>query len=802
MAYDFSTLDHHDFELFARDIINATFGMDLQDFKVGKDKGVDLRYSTPLNSNSIVVQVKHWLKSGYDRLYTEMEKAELFKIKDLAPDRYLLVTSVSLGTKEKDEIVALISPYIQSANDVFGKEDLNKYLSTLPDIEKKWYKLWLTSTNIMQQVLHNGILGANEFVASKILRTTQLYVHSPSYDVAFDILKEHKYLLITGQPGVGKTTLAYYLTYHYLAKGYQLLHVDTDISQATTLLSNDPSIKQIIFFDDFLGENYLEINRPKTTESAFVLFLERIQASENKFLILTTRTTIYTNAQGKYEKLDRMKVDIARKEIVLDQYTILDKARILLKHIYYSELAEEYKEIFFTNKNYWTVIDHSSYNPRLIEFVTSKKHVPKGTPAEYWLFVQRTLHNPKEVWKYFYEHQLSVEERILLHIIFTQNYSATAEDTKQLFHHMLEFEVHHYQHRPGLSPFQNASKRLLDGTIKKELHSYNMKGRFSFINPSLADFLKYHFLNSEEERRKLLLGAWSIEQFEHYKQNFFIFEVTMQDEERKEPTWFAELLMERASSLITYQELKREASREKYICLRMAALLNRFRTNNTATDEQIEQFKLDAVRQYPIDCINTESREFYVDTIGDISRYSELYAYVESNWTKILNALFRSCVRESDFEDVKELFYNYDQRYSTYIADSDNESILADSLQDLANDRTEEWIEDERRAVQSEDEWISLKQKIVRKRADFFALFDLEDDWYDETDYFDDDNRDTIFEENIARIKEQTRETPENKQQVTTTADEHHIRQIEILFTGNYDPAFVKKKAEELSLPF
>lgn len=801
MAYDFSTLDDHDFELLARDMLNARFGMELQDFKAGRDQGIDLRYSTPANENAIVVQAKHWVKSGYAKLYREMEKEELKKIKKLSPYRYILVTSVSLAATEKDELVHLLSPFVTSANDIFGKEDINKYLSELPDIERKWYKLWLTSTNVLQQVLHNGILGTNDFVANKILHITRLYVLSPIYDVAFGLLTEHKYLLITGQPGVGKSTLAYYLTYHFLAKGYQLLYVDTDISQASTLLSNDPAAKQIVFFDDFLGENYLETLRPKTTESAFVLFLERIQASENKLLILTTRTTVYTNAKGKYEKLDRMKVDIARKEIVLENYTLLDKAKILHKHIYYTDLTEEYKRVFFDSKHYWEVIVHRNYNPRLIEFVTSKKHVPKGTPTEYWMFVQQNLDNPEEVWRYFYEHQLSVEERILLHVIFGQNYTASASDTKELFDYMLQYEVQYYSYRPGISPFQNASKRLLDGTIKKEVHLSNMRGRLNFINPSLADFLKHYFKNSEEERRKLLKGACAVEQFEHFRQNFIETDFLMPRTEQPEAIWFVQLVLERASSLITYQELKREKSRENYIRLRIAALLWWCETKNDKIDGRKEQFVLDAVKQYPIENINVDSREYFVHAIQNADYESELYAYVQDKWSQIITALFTACVRESDFEEVKELFSEFEQSFETFMKDEANAEMLADALQELANNKTMDWADDEKQRVETISAWNHAKERIAEKRAEFFAQYNLNDDWYDCDEYFDDDDRDDIITENMERrVRDQM--SPANLQEADAVPEEEVVQKIEILFNGDYDEAFVRKKTGELALPF
>src|SRR5437868_1113200 len=333
MAYDFSVLNDKEFEILARDILNRKFTLDLQDFKIGKDRGKDLRFSSAENKDSIIVQAKNYPKSGTKKLIRDLKIDELPKVKEFAPDRYIIVTSVELSEKDKDDLYSYFNPFILTPNDIFGKEDLTKYLAEFQDLETRCYKLWLSSTNVLNSVLHNAILGKSAFEENKIRRTIRLYIHSKSYDDAFEILIKHKYILITGQPGVGKTTLASLLSYYLLAKEYQLIYIDSDVKDAEHLFSPSPEVKQVFFFDDFLGANYLEIFNPKTTESGFVNFLERIKNSENKYLILTTRTTIFRTALDRYEKMKRVKVDIARKEIELGQYSDLDKAKILYSHL-------------------------------------------------------------------------------------------------------------------------------------------------------------------------------------------------------------------------------------------------------------------------------------------------------------------------------------------------------------------------------------------------------------------------------------------------------------------------------------
>lgn len=89
--YNFSTLNDKEFEQLTKDLLNAKYELNLQDFKVGKDQGIDLRFSTQSNNNSTVVQVKHFLNSGFSQLKSTLKNKELDKVKILSPDRYIIV---------------------------------------------------------------------------------------------------------------------------------------------------------------------------------------------------------------------------------------------------------------------------------------------------------------------------------------------------------------------------------------------------------------------------------------------------------------------------------------------------------------------------------------------------------------------------------------------------------------------------------------------------------------------------------------------------------------------------------------
>jgi len=66
-------------------------------------------------------------------------KKECKKIQRLCPERYLLVTFRFLTPAEKDRLLAVLSPFCKSAEDILEGYELNALLRRHPEVEQTHY---------------------------------------------------------------------------------------------------------------------------------------------------------------------------------------------------------------------------------------------------------------------------------------------------------------------------------------------------------------------------------------------------------------------------------------------------------------------------------------------------------------------------------------------------------------------------------------------------------------------------------------------------------------------------------------
>ncbi|GAB3027527.1 nSTAND3 domain-containing NTPase [Spirosoma pulveris] len=489
--YDFLNLSPTEFEDISKDLLQKKLSIVLESFTIGRDNGIDLRYISL--SDKIIIQCKRY--NSFTSLLSNLKK-EKKKLTGLKPDRYIITTSVGLTPNQKEVLFKLFKPYILTESDIIGKEDLNNLLALYPEIERNHFKLWLSSVNILEKILKSKIYNLATFEEKDINDTIKLYVGNESFSQALNIIKEKNYVIISGIPGIGKTTLARVLIYHFLSNGYEeFIYLSDSINDAYSVYNDNK--KQVFLFDDFLGSNFLENKLSLNEDNRIIKFINQISKSKNKVLILTTREYILAQAKQKYEKIDNSNLDLAKCIINLQQYTKIIRAKILYNHLYFSELPEDYIKELVDNDKYRYIIEHENYNPRIIQTFTNKEIWNSIEPKSFLNEIKSFLNNPINIWRHAFLNQITIfSQYTLLNMLLFGN-NILLKDLKSTTKTFLTKHGHKYGIHFTEIEFSK-SIRELEGTFisisKDTLHEYVVE----YQNPSILDFL-INFINTSSD---------------------------------------------------------------------------------------------------------------------------------------------------------------------------------------------------------------------------------------------------------------------------------------------------------------
>lgn len=515
--YNFLNLTPIEFEELSRDILQIRDGINFESFGVGKDGGIDFRYKS--KGVNIIVQAKRYKE--YKDLQKILFKEEIIKVKRLKPTRYILISSVNFNPFQKQEILDVFKDYIINENDILGGRDLNNLLSQpkYTNVRKTHYKLWLTGTDALQDIIEQ-ITYRKEFNLAKteldiVKRDCKYYVQNKSFPEALDNIEENRMVLISGTPGSGKTTLARALISYYISKESftELVYISEGIRQAWTMLKDE--YKQIFFFDDFLGSISFD-KLPRNEDKLLSKFIEKINSSDNKILILTTREYVLRQAQLKHPEFKNDLYKLSKCIVEPGSYTEYIKAKILYNHIYFSDLHPRQILILLDKNNYERIIYHSHYNPRLIDSYI--KFASKYETINEYQFLRdfiKYLDHPREFWGDIYD-KLSSEAQLLLLTLFSLNEPVYLDDLKLAYNKASEVYLKKFNNLI-ISPdtFNNILKELSDTFIRIDLESHFLNFYshiIRFQNPSIKDFLLEYLRNNEDLVEIMIEGSCFLNQ--------------------------------------------------------------------------------------------------------------------------------------------------------------------------------------------------------------------------------------------------------------------------------------------------
>ena len=496
-TYNFhERLEPIEFEKFAKDLLEIRENIVFFGTPKGKDDGVDF-YNA---DKTIIGQVKNY--QSFNLLYASL-KHEIKKLEKLNLQRYLLIVSNKLKPAQKQKILTLFTKYLKEA-DLLDGNALNELLDNRKyyEVERTHLKLWVPNTFVLEEVL-DSIINKSAYLKTKIELTkieTNAKVFEPSTQFyrALEIVEKESSIIISGEPGIGKTILAHAIV-SYLTNVHEKIEFISVNSIEELHNVFNFGRKQVFFFDDFWGDVEKSLHVTNENQKILLDLLNYLKKFDNKWLVLTTREYIFNQVVQSNNKVSS-EYKLRKFLLEIDKEDRLLKFGILYNHLKVSGFTREQADTIL--QNWERIINHSNYNPRIIEtFFNHYKNNSKDTsPREIIQGFVDFLDEPYEFFANIFENQTSEAKLVIILLSFLDlniNYIELKEsfykiannsflDANTVFHAGFDKALEQLERTFTLSNFEDGVRYL---TLK---------------NPSFKDFIMAYLVNHLEEYGELL----------------------------------------------------------------------------------------------------------------------------------------------------------------------------------------------------------------------------------------------------------------------------------------------------------
>lgn len=411
--YDFASLSPYDFEVFVRDLLSAQDRLVYSTYRVGADGGIDLKAAT--EKGWVVAQCKHTPSADKGSVLRAARK-EAGKAAGMGFTlaRYVFVTSAELtpGTeRETQEALAGVADTVE----VYGRGWLNAVLALHPEVERRHFKLWISSTQAVRAMMQDGVFLRGESRIQRIERNYLRFVHHETCEVAKLALEEHGCVLLSGAPGAGKTTIAEYLLLLWWHRGFRVVVDPRTVDQWWAWLGDDTPT--VFFFDDAWGQTHHQDHGSRHHDTDMSEFIESVverqsSGTASKVLIMTSRVQVLQETVRLSDTSRRAVERLAHCHVPVERIPYDVRSRMLFNHVHLSVTNPQTRQDLSIGSWWQAVAGHQNNSPRLIEIVVRRN----GARSAQELIddLEEALENPHEIWGASFRALPLVDQQLLL----------------------------------------------------------------------------------------------------------------------------------------------------------------------------------------------------------------------------------------------------------------------------------------------------------------------------------------------------------------------------------------------------
>ncbi|MBB6214542.1 hypothetical protein HNQ80_000625 [Anaerosolibacter carboniphilus] len=344
-------------------------------------------------------------------------------------------------------------------------------------------------TNITNSIIYfgNEIKHINNYRSQLIIKTIEKlknhFVETSQYKRAVGKLENKNSMMLVGCSGIGKTDTSIMIANYFIEKyGYKFRFVrcpkENDFQNICNLIAQDIDEKEILIFDDFLGNT--QICNSENYFDKLEDFIKNIENYDNKKFVFNSRKTLFEAAKVHSKKIGTLiKVNFEIEDLEI-WTTPEDKYRIFQVYCFKNEILDKIKNLFvekiWNDKTVEKIFGHRNFTPFIIGVAASDCRDAEA--SEFEKIFLKNLNNPEDIWEKEYN-ALNDASREYINILYSLSDSFIEQS-------IVDECYENYIKQLNKSPDVSLSE--IHNRIKALIHYDNDK--IEFIHPSLLDYLK------------------------------------------------------------------------------------------------------------------------------------------------------------------------------------------------------------------------------------------------------------------------------------------------------------------------